>query len=205
MGIPAALDLSGGVRHDSPKNFDSHNSFSYKLAWDITKKDSIYAGRSDYYILPSLSQLYDVKFGNKDLKASEGRTTSIGYNHEFGPENYLTFGWFETKVGVGLNIANDGTYHNVIGGIIRGWNAQYNVRLSRYVNAKLGWSHLYYDDSSNFSMAMPPKTKPLSVSTMTRINSEPLSMDFISSVIPPERRRASKAGQAINTQCATYP
>ena len=153
------LTLSGGVRHDSPKNFDSHNSFSYKLAWDITKKDSIYAGRSDYYILPSLSQLYDVKFGNKDLKASEGRTTSIGYNHEFGPENYLTFGWFETKVGVGLNIANDGTYHNVIGGIIRGWNAQYNVRLSRYVNAKLGWSHLYYDDSSNFSMGYAPKDK----------------------------------------------
>lgn len=153
------LTLSGGVRHDSPKNFDSHNSFSYKLAWDITKKDSIYAGRSDYYILPSLSQLYDVKFGNKDLKASEGRTTSIGYNHEFGPENYLTFGWFETKVGVGLNIANNGTYHNVIGGIIRGWNAQYNVRLSRYVNAKLGWSHLYYDDSGSFSQGYAPKDK----------------------------------------------
>ena len=153
------LTLSGGVRHDSPKNFDSHNSFSYKLAWDITKKDSIYAGRSDYYILPSLSQLYDVKFGNKDLKASEGRTTSIGYNHEFGPENYLTFGWFETKVGVGLNIADDGTYQNVIGGIIRGWNAQYNVRLSRYVNAKLGWSHLYYDDSGSFSQGYAPKDK----------------------------------------------
>ena len=153
------LTLSGGVRHDSPKNFDSHNSFSYKLAWDITKKDSIYAGRSDYYILPSLSQLYDVKFGNKDLKASEGRTTSIGYNHEFGPENYLTFGWFETKVGVGLYIADDGKPQNVIGGIIRGWNAQYNVRLSRYVNAKLGWSHLYYDDSSNFIMGYAPKDK----------------------------------------------
>ena len=58
-----------------------------------------------------------------------------------------------------MNIADDGTYHNVIGGIIRGWNAQYNVRLSRYVNAKLGWSHLYYDDSSNFSMGYAPKDK----------------------------------------------
>ena len=153
------LTLSGGVRHDSPKNFDSHNTFSYKLAWDITKKDSIYAGRSDYYILPSLNQLYDAKFGNENLRASEGRTTSIGYNHEFGPENYLTFGWFETKVGVGMNIASDGTYQNVIGGIIRGWNAQYNVRLGRYVNAKLGWAHLYYDDSGSFSQGYAPKDK----------------------------------------------
>ena len=72
------VTLSGGIRHDRPDSYECHNSISYKLGWDITEKDTLYAGRSDYYILPSLTQLYDHKYGNADLRASEGRTTSIG-------------------------------------------------------------------------------------------------------------------------------
>lgn len=163
------LTLTGGVRQDRPENYDSHNSFSYKLSWDMTKKDSIYAGRSDFYIMPSITQLYDSKYGNSDLKPSEGRTTSIGYNHQFGNENYLTVNWFETKTRVGVTMhesdtsqgedPDTGKYENVSGGIIRGWNAQYNVRLNQHLSAKLGWSHLFYDEKNNFNMGYAPKDK----------------------------------------------
>lgn len=161
------VTLSGGVRHDRPESFESHNSFSYKLGWDITEKDTIYAGRSDYYILPSLSQLYDNKYGNANLRASEGRTTSIGYNHEFTPENYLMWSWFETKSRVGMSINSPmdqddptyGQYINSEGGISRGWNLQYDARLCDTVSIKLGWSHLFYDDKDNFTMGYAPKDK----------------------------------------------
>ena len=161
------VTLSGGVRHDRPESFESHNSFSYKLGWDITEKDTIYAGRSDYYILPSLSQLYDSKYGNANLRASEGRTTSIGYNHEFTPENYMMWSWFETKSRVGMSINSPmdpddptyGQYTNSEGGISRGWNLQYDARLSDTVSIKLGWSHLFYDDKDNFTMGYAPKDK----------------------------------------------
>lgn len=63
--LSPAITLSGGLRHDKPNgdgsspNMDSHTSKSYKLSFDLTKKDTFYAGRSDFYILPSLYQLYD--------------------------------------------------------------------------------------------------------------------------------------------------
>lgn len=153
------VTLSGGVRQDRPDSYDSHNSISYKLGWDITEKDTIYAGRSDYYILPSLTQLYDNRFGNKNLRASEGRTTSIGYNHEFTPENYMMWSWFETKSGVGMTMDSDGKFENSEGGISRGWNLQYDARLSDTVSIKLGWAHLFYDDKDSFSQGYAPKDK----------------------------------------------
>ena len=161
------VTLSGGVRHDRPDGYECHNSFSYKLGWDITEKDTLYAGRSDYYILPSLTQLYDHKYGNANLLASEGRTTSIGYNHEFTPDNYLMLNWFETKsaVGMTMNSTTDkddpeyGQYQNSIGGLSRGWNAQYNARLSDAVTVKLGWAHLFYDEKDSFTQGYAPKDK----------------------------------------------
>lgn len=161
------VTLSGGVRHDRPDGYECHNSISYKLGWDITEKDTLYAGRSDYYILPSLTQLYDHKYGNANLLASEGRTTSIGYNHEFTPDNYLMLSWFETKsaVGMTMNSTTDkddpeyGQYQNSIGGLSRGWNAQYNARLSDNVTFKLGWAHLFYDEKDSFTQGYAPKDK----------------------------------------------
>ena len=161
------VTLSGGVRHDRPDGYECHNSFSYKLGWEITEKDTLYAGRSDYYILPSLTQLYDHKYGNANLLASEGRTTSIGYNHEFTPDNYLMLSWFETKsaVGMTMNSTTDkddpeyGQYQNSIGGLSRGWNAQYNARLSDTVTFKLGWAHLFYDEKDSFTQGYAPKDK----------------------------------------------
>lgn len=161
------VTLSGGIRHDRPDSYECHNSISYKLGWDITEKDTLYAGRSDYYILPSLTQLYDHKYGNADLRASEGRTTSIGYNHEFTPDNYMMLSWFETKSGVGMTMnsttdkddPNYGQYQNSIGGISRGWNAQYNARLSDTVTVKLGWAHLFYDEKDSFTQGYAPKDK----------------------------------------------
>lgn len=161
------VTLSGGIRHDRPDSYECHNSISYKLGWDITEKDTLYAGRSDYYILPSLTQLYDHKYGNADLRASEGRTTSIGYNHEFTPDNYMMLSWFETKSGVGMTMnsttdkddPNYGQYQNSIGGISRGWNAQYNARMSDAVTVKLGWAHLFYDEKDSFTQGYAPKDK----------------------------------------------
>lgn len=161
------LTLSAGIRHDRPENFDSHNSISYKLGWDITEKDTLYAGRNDFYIMPSLTQLYDKRFGNDELQASEGRTTTIGYNHQFSPDNYLMLNWFETKTAVGMTMSGTtdktdpdyGKYQNSYNGVARGWNAQYNARLNDTLTFKLGWSHLFFNEADNFTMGYAPKDK----------------------------------------------
>lgn len=56
--------ITGGVRHDKPKSDDfsakikDHTSKSWKLSVDLTDKDTIYGGRSDFYILPGLDKIY---------------------------------------------------------------------------------------------------------------------------------------------------
>lgn len=158
------VTLSGGVRYDKPDvdsystEIDSHTSYSYKLSWDITEKDTVYAGRSDFYILPSLDQRYDDRYGNETLKAAEGRTTSIGYNRKFSDHHILTVNWFQTEDKTSIGYLDDGQYQNFEGGVARGWNAQWIARFNDRWSARIGWSHLFqYADGDNYAMGYYPK------------------------------------------------
>lgn len=157
------VTLSGGLRHDRPSNsgqtgasIETHTSKSYKLSWDVTKKDNIYAGRSGFFILPSIYQITNKQYGNASLKPAFGRTSTIGYSRSFDDYNIFTFNWFETKTerGIGLTAAG---YVNTKG-LSRGWNAQFMTQLGEHWNANLGWSHLYqYEDEDTYSMGYSPK------------------------------------------------
>lgn len=157
------VTLSGGLRYDRPSNsgqtgatLESHTSKSYKLSWDITDKDILYAGRSDFFILPSMYQLTNRQYGNASLKPAYGRTSTIGYSKSFDDYNIFTFNWFETKTerGIGLTAAG---YINTKG-MSRGWNAQFMTQLGEHWNANLGWGHLYqYEDEDTYSYGYSPK------------------------------------------------
>lgn len=158
------VTLSGGIRYDKPEggdhasNLASHTSKSYKLSWDITENDTIYAGRSDFYILPSMEQLYNSKYGNAKLNPAEGRTTSIGYSKKFDDNNILTFNWFKTESEKLIGFDSDGHYQNYDNGVSRGWNAQYITQFADHWNATLGWSHLFYSaNGDNYEMGYYPK------------------------------------------------
>lgn len=163
--LSPAVTLSGGVRHDKPNgdssspSIDSHTSKSYKLSFDLTNKDTFYAGRSDFYILPSLYQLYDEKYGNADLRPAEGRTTTIGYTRKFGEDDLLTVNWFETKSDRSIGYSSAGQYQNFQNGISRGWNAQYTKQINDNWNFRLGWAHLFANEGAGdtFSLGYYPK------------------------------------------------
>ena len=148
------VTLSGGIRrdHTNHENVDDHTSKSYKLAWDVTKKDTVYAGRSEYFILPSMDQMFDPVYGNKNLKPAEGRTESIGYNKKFDDNNFFTVNYFQTKEEVGIGWS--GTTRINTSGVSRGWNAQYTSRLSDKWNFNLGWSHLFEKSSNDDSYSL---------------------------------------------------
>ncbi|MGM9569684.1 MAG: TonB-dependent receptor plug domain-containing protein [Phascolarctobacterium sp.] len=165
------VTLSGGIRYDKPDSnlgggteLDTHTSKSYKMSWDITDNDSIYAGRSDFYILPSMDNLVG-QFGNTNVLPSYGRNTTIGYNKKFDENNIFTLNWFETKSEriIGYNYGT-GIAQNYNNGISRGWNAQFMTQIGEHWNINLGWAHLFqYADkdsegsSDTFSMGYYPK------------------------------------------------
>lgn len=157
------LTLSGGVRYDKPNNeggveFESHTSKSYKLSYELTKKDTIYAGRSDFFILPSIYQVSDPQYGNPALRPSYGRTSSIGYTRIFSDRNSLMLSWFYTKSDETITYDMSGQYQNKPNEVARGWNAQWNSRLDQHWDLNLGWSHLYQKvDGDTFYLGYEPK------------------------------------------------
>lgn len=146
------VTLTGGLRHDKPshdgdqdeRTLESYTSKSYKLNYDITDNDSIYAGRSDFYIIPDIGQLYGGNYSNPELKPAYGRTTSIGYNKKFDEDNIVTLNWFETKSesAVGFDYGT-GRYNNFADAVSRGWNLQYMTQIDENWSANLGWAHLF--------------------------------------------------------------
>lgn len=164
--------IMGGVRWDRPKadkyspRFESHRSFSYKLSYEATGKDTLWAGRSDFYVLPGAGYLYNEEFGNLNLKPAEGRTTSVGYTHTFNDVSAFTWNWFETKNTRSIGFSGfkkdggTGHYENFAYGIARGWNAQLLYQLGSDWNINLGWAHLYQNvPGDNLSMGYYPKDK----------------------------------------------
>ena len=71
----------------------------------MTDKDTVYAGRSDYFILPSMDQLYNSDGSDSRLKPSYGRTTTIGYNRKFSDSSLFTFNWYDTKAASDIGTA----------------------------------------------------------------------------------------------------
>ena len=159
------ITLSGGVRYDRPKksshdyDFDSNTAVSYKMSWDISDKDVLYAGRSDFYIMPSMIQMYDEEYGNDSLKPAKGRTTSIGYNRTFDENNIFTLNWFKTESETYIGLDKDGKYQSFDGGLDRGWNAQFMTQIDENWSANIGWAHLFHDvaGDANYSMGYYPK------------------------------------------------
>ena len=164
--IAPRVSLMGGLRWDRPSGdvgntsalLAGHTSKSYKLSWDMTDRDTIYMGRSDFYILPSIEQLTDPQYGNGDLLPAEGRTTSVGYNRTFGDRSFLTLNWFTTKSTRTIGYSRSGQYQNYDNAVSRGWNAQYITHWGKPWNANVGWAHLFWDaNGDNFAMGYYPK------------------------------------------------
>lgn len=159
--------LSGGLRHDRPEtdqytaDFSSHTSKSYRLSYEITPKDTVYAGRNDFYILPGLDVLYIPQYGNAKVRPAYGYTDTVGYSHVFSDKTMFTFNWFRTKdeQSIGYDTSSK-KYKNFNQGVSRGWNAQLISQIGSKWSANVGWAHLYSNvPGDNFSLGYSPKDK----------------------------------------------
>ncbi len=165
-----------GIRHDRPESddysakIDDHTSKSWKLSVEVSPKDTIYGGRSDFYILPGLDKIYarwqnktgtEEDHGNLNLQPAEGYTETIGYTHKFNDASAITFNWFRTKSTRTIGYSySDEKYVNFSDGVARGWNLQFISQLGKYWTLNLGWAHLYQNvPGDNFSKGYYPKDK----------------------------------------------
>lgn len=160
------LTFSFGIRHDMP-NLDqapSNTAKSYKLSWDMTDKDTVYVSRNDYYIMPSLDQLYGTTGSNEKLEPAHGNTTTVGYNRKFSDRTFFTFNWFKTKAesDIGMVEETDGEGHLIYDdngnpkwhyenqkSKNQGWNAQLQSQFNERLSGRIGWAHLQMNNTGS--------------------------------------------------------
>ena len=171
------LTFSFGIRHDMPnlEQAPDNTARSYKLSWDMTDKDTVYVSRNDYYIMPSLDQLYGTTGSNDKLEPARGKTSTIGYNRKFSDRTFFTFNWYKTKADsdIGMVEERDGEGRPIYddnGNIkwhyenkrskTQGWNAQLQSQFTDRFSGRIGWAHLQmqnFDSDTFVSHGYAPK------------------------------------------------
>lgn len=193
--ISPKIELTAGLRHDRPNymgrytadteaemskdenkpyygyglpKFASHTSKAFKLTFYPTRKDTFYIGRSDFFVIPSISQLNDNEFGNIKLKPSEGWNSEIGYIHAFNEKgnNYMTFNLWNRKGKDAIGMDEDGQWVNYGSEDAAGWNLQIFKQIGNNTQVSVGWSQFLHDNipqngqyyADNFAKGYEPRT-----------------------------------------------
>ena len=86
------LTLTAGTRFDSHKEFGSVVTYRFTSAFKIPNSGTTLKGTlSSGFKTPSLFQLYDVNYGNRELDPEESKSWELGFSHHTA-DNQLTFG-----------------------------------------------------------------------------------------------------------------
>ncbi|WP_370860191.1 TonB-dependent receptor domain-containing protein [Phascolarctobacterium faecium] len=73
---------------------DSNISKSFIWVINLNPETNIYVAYNDYFILPSMYQLYDTKYGNAKLLPEKGKNYELGFNHMLDDKTMLNHSLF---------------------------------------------------------------------------------------------------------------
>ena len=136
--------LTSGVRYDNNSGFGSHTSPSINLGYKFDDKTNIFASRSDYFIPPSPSNLYNAKYGNPNIKPESGHTSELGINHRFDDTFVASAHVFkrDSKDRIGYIAPK---YTNIGDEKADGWDIQLRKQFSQNLSAYAGYTHTTVD------------------------------------------------------------
>lgn len=140
--------LTSGIRYDSPSGglveIDSNISKSFNLGYKFNPETNIYVAYNDYFILPSMYQLYDTKYGNAKLLPEKGKNYELGFNHMLDDKTMLNIHYFNrnSKQNIGFSTESN-TYIND-NEKAHGFDVQIDKQFDDTWNASIGYSRLSY-------------------------------------------------------------
>lgn len=146
-------DLTAGIRYDKPTTsgivkMDDNFAKSINLGYKFNEKSNMYIGYNDYFVLPSISMLYNETFGNKDLKPEKGKNYEIGFNHKFTPNDVVSVHVFrrdaDNKISPNYDEYPITRYYNEdVETQAHGFDVQYDKTFDANWHAKLGWAFVH--------------------------------------------------------------
>jgi len=134
--------LTSGFRNDYNSAYGNHATPSVNLGYKQDDNTNYYVAYKEYFISPTLYQLYAQPYGNSNLKAETGHTTEVGINHKFDNTLTATANLFETSAKDRIVYGPGYVFINQANDIIHGWDVQLNKQWSHSFNTFIGYTHM---------------------------------------------------------------
>lgn len=140
--------LTSGIRYDDPSGglveLESNTAKSFNLGYNFTDDTNIYIAYNDYFVLPSMYQLYDTNYGNAKLLPEEGKNYEVGINHKIDDSSMINAHYFkrDSDRNIGFDVKED-TYVND-SEKAHGFDIQYEKYFDDSWHGLLSWSRLSY-------------------------------------------------------------
>ena len=152
-------DLTAGIRYDKPATSgkaDIEDNFakSINLGYKFSEKSNMYIGYNDYFVLPTITQLYMPTYGNKDLEPEKGKNFEIGFNHKFTPNDVVSVHVFKRdadKMITTVGVYPNQTYTNLDDNSkSHGFDIQYDKTFDANWHGKLGWAFVHSEQPMTY-------------------------------------------------------
>lgn len=152
-------DLTVAGRYDKPTTSgkaDINDNFakSVNLGYKFNEKSNMYVGYNDYFVLPSISMLYNSTFGNDKLEPEKGKNYEIGFNHKFTDKDVVSIHYFIRKADKLITSSGWGSsayYYNLDDSTkVHGFDVQYDKTFDVHWHAKLGWACISTEEPQDY-------------------------------------------------------
>lgn len=138
--------LTSGVRYDHPSETDDNYSKSFNLGYKFNDKTNIYAAYNDYFVLPTLDQLYGRWGANPDLLPEKGKNYEVGFNHMLDDKTSVSTHYFYREPDRIIYYGNTGYENADDVEKVHGWDVQLDRQFDDAWSANIGYSRLSYEN-----------------------------------------------------------
>lgn len=145
------FDLTYGIRGDDHSVYGSQDSKSIVFGWKPQNSTNYYVSYKEFFIAPTLSQLYAANSGNPGLEPETGYTIEMGVKHYFDKDFLLDFNMYKrySEDYIGLVKKNDGSgnsmYTNYDDEHVKGFSLNLSKKFDNGYHAKAGYTYIYVD------------------------------------------------------------
>lgn len=148
------FNLTAGIREDWHSVYGSQNSKSVTFGYTPQKSTNYYISYKEFFIAPTVAQLYSANSGNPNLKAETGNTIELGMKHYFDKDFLVDFNIYKrrSKDAIGLVKKADGSggsmYTNYDDEKVKGFSINLSKLFDSGLHANAGYTYIYIDPQS---------------------------------------------------------
>lgn len=144
ISITDKLDLTAGIRFTDPNAYDSVWTPSINLGYDFNDNTNMYVAWSKFFNTPSISQLYDGRYGNANLKAENGKNFEVGVNHKFADDFTASAHYFyrTTTDALAFDYGTEKYYNKSDKVRAKGFDVQMRKAFGEHFAANVGYTYV---------------------------------------------------------------